>query len=109
MDHYRAEIPSGILYTPIEVSATTTLVVGVAARRIVVLSTWFVASANVNVKFQTSTGPLDITGPAYCIANGGVVLGYNRGGWCETAVGDSLIINLSPSAAIGGSLSYILV
>jgi hypothetical protein len=108
-DIYRTEVPGGILYTPIEVSASGTLVVGVAGRKIVVLSFYFVCSSAVNVKFQTSTGSIDISGPAYCIANGGVVNAFNAGGWFQTLVGDSLLINLSSGVAIGGSLSYILV
>jgi hypothetical protein len=108
-DIYRTEAPGGILYTPIEVSASGTLVFGVTGKKIVVLSAWVVASANTNVKWQTSTGAVDISGPAYCVANGGVVLGFNAGGWFQTAVGDSLLINLSVGVPIGGSLSYILV
>lgn len=105
----RTETPSGILFVPIEQSATGTLVFGIPGKQIVVLSAWLVASANVNAKFQTSTGPVDITGPAYCVQNGGIVLGFNGGGWFATAVGDSLILNLSAGVAVGGSLSYILV
>lgn len=105
----RTEVPGGILYTPIEVSATGTLVFGVAGKKIVVLSFYFVCSSATNVKFQTSSGPADISGPAYCIANGGVVNSFNAGGWFQTLVGDSLLINLSSGVPIGGSLSYILV
>jgi hypothetical protein len=108
-DIYRIEIPGGVLFTPIEVSATGTLVFGVVGRRILVLSCWFVASATVNVKCQTSSGPTDISGPAYCVTNGGVVLPFNAGGWFSTLVGDSLILNLSSGVPIGGSLSYALV
>jgi hypothetical protein len=108
-DIYRLEIPSGVLYTPIEVNASGTLVIGVAGKRIVVLSAWLVALTATNVKFQTSTGAIDISGPAYCAANGGVVLGFNAGGWFQTAIGDSLLINLSAGVAVGGSLSYSLV
>jgi len=108
-DIYRTEVPGGILYTPIEVSASGTLVFGVAGRKIVVLSFYFVCSAACNVKFQTSTGSIDISGPAYCIANGGAVLPFNSGGWFQTAIGDSLLINLSAGVPIGGSLSFILV
>ena len=108
-DIYRTEVPGGILYTPIEISASGTLVFGVAGRKIVVLSFYFVCSTANNVKFQTSTGPLDISGPAYCVANGGCVNGFNAGGWFQTLIGDSLLVNLSAASPIGGSLSYILV
>jgi hypothetical protein len=105
----RTETPLGVLYAPIETSSSGTLVLGVPGRSIVVVSLWLVASNNVNVKFQTSTGPVDLTGPAYCIQNGGIVLGQNAGGWFETLPGDSLLINLNIGVAVGGSLSYILV
>lgn len=108
-DIYRLEIPSGVLFEPIEQSATATLVFGVAGRKIVVLSAWMVASAQVNVKFQSSTGLVDLTGYADCAQFGGFVLNFNAGGWFETAVGDSLILNLASGVAVGGSLSYALV
>src|SRR5260221_300255 len=73
------------------------------------LSAWLVSNAAVNAKFQSSSGPVDISGPAYCAQNGGIVLPFNAGGWFATAPGDSLILNLSSGVAVGGSLSYILV
>jgi hypothetical protein len=107
---YRSEIPTGIFYAPIETSSgSSTLVVGVAGRRIVVVSAWLVASVITQSKFQTATGPTDLTGPAYDAQYGGIVLPFNPGGWFQTAVGDSLLLNLNPAVAVGGSLSYILV
>ena len=108
-DIYRTEVPGGILFAPIELSASGTLITGVTARKIVVLSLWLVASNATNVKFQTFTSSTDITGPSYCAANGGIVLPFNAGGWFATLSGDSLLINLSSGVAIGGSISYILV
>lgn len=105
---YRPEIPTGVLYAPIEVTSSGTLVVGVAGKRIIVVSAWHVAQTAVNVKFQTSSGPVDLTGPAYDTGNGGVVLPYNPGGWFATLPGDSLLINLSASTGVGGSISYVL-
>ena len=105
----RDETPWGYFYVPIETASTMTLVIGTPGRQIVVLDCWFVCSANVNVKFQTSTGLVDLTGYAYCIQNGGVVLPFSAGGWFATAPGDSLIINLAGGVPIGGSLTYTLV
>lgn len=105
----RTEVPGGILYVPIQIAASATIVIGVANRKIVVLSAWMVGNGTAAGKFQTSTGPIDISGPAYLIANGGVVLPYNQGGWFQTLVGDSLLLNLNASIPVGGSLSYILV
>lgn len=108
-DIYRLEIPNGVLYAPIETGASGTLVFGVPGKKIVVLSAWMVASAQVNVKFQTATGLVDLTGPADCAQYGGFVLNFNAGGWFATQPGDSLLINLSAGIAVGGSLSYALV
>ena len=108
-DIYRTEVPGGVLYTTIETSASSTLVTGVPGKRIVVLSVSLVASNITSAKFQTSTGSIDITGPYYCAQYGGIVLPFNAGGWFDTSVGDSLLINLSPGTPVGGSLSYILV
>ena len=108
-DYYRAEIPSGVLYAPISLGATGTIITGVPGKRIVVLSTYVIVSTAANVNFQTSTGLVSLTGPVACATNGGFVLPYNQGGWFATAVGDSLILNLSPNINVGGSISYILV
>lgn len=108
-DIYRLEIPDGVLFAPIEIGASGTLVFGVPGKRIVVLSAWLVASNQVNVKFQTSTGSVDLTGPADCAQYGGFVLNFNAGGWFQTQPGDSLLINLSSNVPVGGSLSYALV
>lgn len=107
----RTESPTGVLYAPINLSAAgaSTLVTGVAGKSIVVLSAWVICSQACNVSFETLTGGVLIAGPGYCIANGGFVLPMNSGGWFETQPGDSLLINLSPGVAVGGSLSYILV
>ena len=103
------EVPGGVLYVPIETSITATIVAAKVGRSIVVTSAWLVANAAVNTKFQTSTGPVDISGPAYCAANGGFVLPFNATGWFATGFGQGLILNLSSGVPVGGSLSYILV
>ncbi len=67
----------------------------------------FMASAAVNVKFQSHTTPTDLTGLFYCAANGGIALAYNEAGWFSTLAGEALDINLSAANAIGGVLGYI--
>lgn len=108
-DIYRTETPTGILYADINLSTSGTLVTGVSGKKIVVLSVSLVAESAVNATFQTSTGSTDIGGPYYCAANGGIVLPFNAGGWFQTNVGDSLLLNLSGSVSVGGSISYVLV
>jgi hypothetical protein len=108
MNFVRLEIPLGYLYTPIQMSASSTAVLGVAGKRIVLISANIIASAAVNIKWQTSTGPTDLSGFAYLAQNGGYILPHNSGGWLETLVGDSLLINMSAGVAIGGCISYAL-
>jgi len=108
-DIYRLEIPDGVIFLPIAQNATGTLLFGIAGKRIVVLSTWLIAANQVAAKFQTSTGPTDLSGPANCAQFGGFVLNFNAGGWFQTLPGDSLILNLNAGVAVGGSLSYALV
>jgi hypothetical protein len=108
MELFRAEIPAGINYAAIELSASGTAVLGIIGKRIVLLSASIIANAAVNVKWQTSTGSVDLSGYAYLAQNGGYILPFNAGGWCQTAVSDSLNLNLSSGVAIGGMISYLL-
>jgi hypothetical protein len=108
MNYYRLEIPLGVLYAPIALASSATAVVGVPNKRIVLISASIIASAAVNVKWQTSTGPLDLSGLAYLAQNGGYILPFNAGGWLETLFGDSLLLNLNPNVPIGGNISYVL-
>jgi hypothetical protein len=48
-----------------------------------------------------------LTGQMNCAANGGFVLGFNEGGWFETAAGSLLNLELSGAVSVDGSLSYI--
>ena len=107
-DFYRLEIPLGVAYTPVSQSSSGTVVVGVANKRIVLVSASIIASANVTITWQTSTGLVNLSGPQSIIQFGGYVLPFNAGGWLETLFGDSLVLNLAPGVAIGGMLSYVL-
>lgn len=95
------------LFAPIDVSASGTVVTAVANKIIRVIALQLIASNTVNVKWQTSTGSVDITGFAYLVANSGYVLPFNPAGWFETVVGDALDINLSVGVAVGGSMTYV--
>ncbi len=109
MDLYRAQIPTGILYAPVQMSGSGTVVFGVTGERIVLISANLIASAAVNIKWQTSTGPTDLSGFAYLAQNGGYILPFNAGGWLQTAVGDSLLLNFGSAIAVGDCISYITV
>lgn len=87
-------------------SSNNTLVAAVAGKKIRVLSLALMAAGAVNAKLQSAAGGTDITGLFYPAANGGFVLPYNEGGWCETVAGELLNLNLSDAQAVGGCLSY---
>ena len=105
-DFYRLEIPSGVLYKPIDMSGSATAVLGVAGKRIVLISAFLTVSANTTLQWFTSSGPTELSGPHAITATGGYVMPFNAGGWFATNFGDSLLLNTG--AALGGCLSYAL-
>jgi hypothetical protein len=108
MNLYRLEIPFGIFYKPVDMSSSGTVVVGVAGKRIVLISASVIVSANVTLQWQTSSLVAEISGPQAISPTGGYILPFNAGGWLETAFNDSLMLNLSPNVQIGGMVSYVL-
>jgi hypothetical protein len=80
-------------------SGTTTIVAAQAAQRIVVLQLCVIASTADNVKFQTSTGPTDISATFSLAANGGFVLPYSEVGWFQTNIGDALVFSQTVATA----------
>jgi len=89
-------------------SGGTTIVAATAGLRVRVMSLQLIASAAVNVKWQSHVLPTDLTGLAYMAANGGYVLPFNETGWFWTLAGEALDINLSAAVPVGGSLTYTL-
>lgn len=95
-------------------SGANTLVAGVAGQKIRVLSFQLSFSGSVNAKFQTSTGPADLTGLFYGAAHSQVsspaLPPSQHGGrpqaHFETLSGDDLVLNLSGATAVGGVLLY---
>lgn len=90
-------------------SGASTGVAAVTSKKIRVLAYVVVASAAVNLKFQSHTTPTDLTGLLYMAANGGVSSGFNPLGWFESLSGEALDLNLSAAIAIGGHLIYVEV
>lgn len=88
-------------------SGNTTIVTGIAGKRIRVLVSTIVANAAVNVQWQTGT--TNVTGLYYLAANTGVADAYAPVGHFQTNIGDSLNLNLSGSVAVGGKVTYITV
>lgn len=96
-------------YSAVAASANggTTIVTNGGAQKIRVMAANMIASAAVNVKWQTSSGA-DLTGFAYLTSNGGYILPYNQLGWFETVATDDLVVFLSGGIPVGGHLTYIL-
>lgn len=88
-------------------SGDNTLVSAVTGKKIRVLSLWLVATGAVTVRFESGAGGTALSGQASLAANGGIVLGFNEGGWFETAAGSLLNLELSGAVSVDGSLSYI--
>ena len=83
----------------------TTIVSGIAGRGIRVLGLAVVTTLANNVKLLSNA--TDITATFPLGANGGMVLPYNEHGWCQTADGEPLRINLSVATATGIQVEYI--
>ena len=87
----------------------TTIVALVAGKKIRVLRWSVVCNAAVNVKWQSSVTPTDLTGLYYFAINGGISEDYCKVGHFETVSGEALTINLSAAIAVGGCLTYVEV
>jgi hypothetical protein len=96
---------STVLYAPINAtnSGNTQVVGAVSGKRIRVIAFAVIASATVNIKFQSGTS--DITGSMRVVEGGGIAHAYD-GGLFQTAVGQALNINLSANATVGGYVVY---
>lgn len=90
-------------------SGDNTLVAAVTGKKIRVTSMFLVASAAVNVRFESGAGGTALTGQMNLIANTGFVLPFNPEGWFQTAVATLLNLELSGAVSVDGSLTYIEV
>jgi hypothetical protein len=90
-------------------SGDNTVVAAVADKKIRVLSLFYLASANVNVRWESGAGGTALTGALEHTGQTGVVLPFNEDGWFETAAGELLNLELSGNISVDGSLSYIEV
>lgn len=97
----------------VAVSATSagdnTLVAAVSAHCIRVVAAVLVASGGTNTAtFQSGAGGLAIGGATDFPNDAQLVLPYNPAGWCETGIGEPLVLNLSDAHAVEGMLTYVL-
>jgi PP-loop superfamily ATP-utilizing enzyme len=87
-----------------------TLVAGVAAKAIRVVSLVLVASGGANsVRLESAASGTALTGVMDLVSDGQLVLPYNPAGWCQAAAAALLNLELSAGTAVGGVLGYVLV
>jgi hypothetical protein len=115
-----AQIATGVVYSgataltpkfaPVAAAASgdNTLVVAVPGKRLRVLKYTVVAGGAVSVKFRSASAT-DLTGAMALAANSGVGGAFCPVGLFETAVGESIVLNLSATASVAGHLTYIEV
>lgn len=91
----------------------STLIGTVAGQRIKVLQMNFVVQSACAVYAVSGSNAAPIWGssvrPLYFSATGGIVLPYNPNGYFQSASGEGILINLSTSVSIGGSVTYALI
>lgn len=91
-------------------SGVSTVVAGVATKKIRVLSYRFQADADVSVKFRDNTAAVDLTGAmATGAKGGGGGAAFSPVGHFETAAGNALSINLSAAVQVSGHVAYVEV
>lgn len=89
------------------VGGDTQIVAAATGRRIRVVSLLVVTTLANSVHLRSSATPILATLPL--AANGGVALPLNEYGYCETAVGEALSVNMTVATATGVQVVYCLV
>lgn len=78
-----------------------------------VLAMNFIASTAVAVYITDGAGGGGLNGtstnPQFYASSGGIVLPHNPIGWFQTSVGNTLVMNLSTTVWVGGSVVYVAV
>jgi hypothetical protein len=103
---------SGWQYLSLNLGASAApLIAGTSGKKIRVVQALLVVNGGTATwKFQSSTGPVDLTGNLFFSAAdaiGGLVLPHSPTGWFETAAGDDLNLNLiSGVSGLCGCLVY---
>lgn len=90
-------------------SGDNTLVAAVGGKKIRVLALFLVAAGSVNVRLESGASGTALTGQMNLVVNTGFVLPFNPVGWCETAVGALLNLELSAAVSVDGTLVYVEV
>ena len=100
-----------ILFSKIDINSSgqNIIIAANATKKIKLLSYTFVSDGAVNIKFQS--GNTDLTGAMNFTSNGGISspIGNPGSGWLmETAVNQSLNINLSAAIGLRGHISFFM-
>lgn len=107
-------IQSEVQYAAVAATALgdNTLVAAAVApnRRIRVVALALVASGGANnVRLESGASGTALTGVMDIVDNGQLVWPYNPAGWCQTAAGELLNLELSAATAVGGTITYVTV
>ena len=105
-------IQSEVQYAAVAASTggDNTLVLAVASKKVRVLALALVASGGANtVRLESDASGTALTGQMDIISDGQLVLPYNPAGWCETAAGKLLNLELSAGTSVAGMLAYVTV
>lgn len=102
-------IQSDVLYAVVAAAASdNTLVAAVTAKKIRVIAAVFVASGGANtLRLESDTGGTALTGQMDVGDNLQLVLPWNPAGWCETAAGKLLNLELGATTSVAGLLTYV--
>jgi hypothetical protein len=90
-------------------SGNNTLVSAVTAKKLRVLAFFGMAAGTVTVRLESGADGTALTGQMQLTAQTGFVLPFNPLGWCETAAGSLLNLELSGAISVDGCLVYVEV
>lgn len=104
-------VGSEVKYAVIDAATlgNNTLVAAVAGKKLRVLAFFLVASGAVTARLQSGAGGTALTGQMVMAANGVLSVPFNPEGWCETAAGALLNLELSAAVSVDGALTYVEV
>lgn len=87
-----------------------TLVAAVSGYKIRVLAFFAIMTGTATtIRFESGAGGTALSGQMQPTQGGGFVLPYNPVGWCETASGGLLNLELGAAASVDGILVYALI
>lgn len=88
-------------------SGDNTLKAAVTGKKLRVVAFTLVAASAVTARLESGAGGTALTGQMQLGANAPLVLPYNPAGWCETAAGALLNLELGSAVNVDGVLDYV--